>query len=315
MTYLNPFHILANHVREGEKVDKTLLRRVKKRLLSEFELFDASTITIGEQEFDKNAILQFFDKLEKDKSLHQHWQVYNNQPLLAFLEKGDLDYFKRTNAMADILADEKLFQFIQPNLVHQFNDALYDAVRKMDIRLTRLLSKNIQELPNQPETAIYQKTYRYLRGKIQDLDDTGKSILRPNERVLDSEIEDFLHPSFMAVMNLLADHYFQQLRNDYALQLEKMAINLHNIAHRTPLAIESIEAGLELNISEATHNRLHHLLKQLQTVGGKKIPKSKNKTGERTSQREKKKHQRQTGTAIFWIIQLLLLLYYLLKGF
>lgn len=312
MAYLNPFHILAHHVREGDKIDKALLRKVKKRLLSEFELLGTSTIIVGAQEFDKHAILQFFDKLEKDKSLYQHWQVFNNKPLLAFLEEGDLNYLKRSGAMADLLEDEQLFQYIRPHIVEQFNDALYDAVRKIDIRLTRLLSQNIQQLPNKPETEAYQKTYRYLRSRIQDLDLTGKTILRPNERVLDSEIEDFLHPSFMAIMNLLADHYFKQLRNEYAIQLEKMAINLHNISKRTALAIESIEAGLELNISEETQNRLNHVLKQLQTQGGKKIPNKK--AGERTSQREKRKRRKQE-TSIFWIIQIIIILYYLLRGF
>ena len=313
MNYINPFHILSNHVRDGEKIDKALLKRVKKRLLSEFELMDSATILIGDNEFDKNAILQFFDKIEKDQALYQHWKIYQNKPLLEFLEKGDLTFFKRSNAIEEITSDEKLFHYIAPYLVEQFNDELYDAVRKNDIRQTRLLSKSIQALNNKQETNAYQKTYRYLRGRIQDLKLTVEDAKRPNQRVLDSEVDNFLHPSFMTVFNLLGDHYFERIRNEYAIELESLAINLHNTSRRTALAIECLEAGLELNLSEDTISRLNHVLKQLQTKNGKEIPKSK--TGQRTSQHNKSKKKRVTEKAVFWIVQGAIVLWYLFKRF
>ncbi len=313
MNYINPFHILSSHVRDGEKIDKALLKRVKKRLLSEFELMDSATIFIGDNEFDKNAILQFFDKMEKDQSLQEHWKIYQNKPLLEFLEKGDLTFFKRTNAIEEIANDEKLFHYIAPYLVEQFNDELYDAVRKMDIRQTRLLSKSIQALNDKQETNAYQKTYRYLRGRIQDLKLTVEDAKRPKERVLDSEVDNFLHPSFMTVFNLLADHYFARIRNEYAMQLESLAVSLHNTSRRTDMAIECLEAGLELNIDEDAISRLNYVLKQLQTKNGKEIPKSK--TGERTSQRNKDKEKRVKQKAVFWVIQGAILIWYLIGRF
>ena len=313
MNYINPFHILSSHVRDGEKIDKALLKRVKKRLLSEFELMDSATIFIGENEFDKNAILHFFDKIEKDQALFEHWKIYQNKPLLEFLEKGDLTFFKRTNAIEEIANDEKLFHYIAPYLVEQFNDELYDAVRKMDIRQTRLLSKSIQALDNKQETNAYQKTYRYLRGRIQDLKLTVEDAKRPKERVLDSEVDRFLHPSFMTVFNFLADHYFERIRNEYAIELESLAINLHNTSRRTDLAIECLEAGLELHINEDTTKRLNYVLKQLQTKNGKEIP--KRKTGERTSQRKKAKERRVNQRTVFWIVQGAILIWYLFCRF
>lgn len=311
MKYLNPFHIINTDLREGEKINATLLKRAKKRLFSEFELFGKTTILIGEQEFDKNAILVFFDDLEKEQALFQHWQIFQNKPLLALLEQGDLDFFKRSNALTDVLADKNLAKYTLPYLVYQINEALYDAVRKMDIRTTRLLSEKVIEIPNQHETTAYQKTYRYLRGKVQDVAFTAKSLLNTKERVLDSEIEAFLHPSFMAVFNFLPAHYFGQIRNEYALKLEDIAINLHNIFRRTALAIEAIEAGLELQIDEVTTGRLNHILTQLHTKNGGKIP--PRKTGKRTSEREKKKARRMKETSIFWAIQAILVLMYLLR--
>ena len=313
MNYINPFHILSSHVRDGEKIDKALLKRVKKRLLSEFELMDSPTIFIGDNEFDKNAVLQFFDKIETDQALYQHWQIYQNKPLLEFLEKGDLTFFKRTNAIQEVVNDEKLFHYVSPYLVEQFNDELYDAVRKMDIRQTRLLAKNIQALDNKKEINAYQKTYRYLRGRIHDLKVTVEDAKRPRQRVLDSEVEDFLHPSFMTVFNLLTDHYFERIRNEYAIQLEALSINLHNTSRRTDLAIECLEAGLELNVNEDTQNRLNYVLKQLQTKNGKKIPTGKK--GQRTSQRKKDKKKRVKESTIFWIVQGAIVLWYLIKRF
>lgn len=311
MNYINPFHILSSHVRDGEKIDKALLKRVKKRLFSEFELLDSATIFIGDNEFDKNAILHFFDKIEKDKALYQHWQIYQNKPLLEFLEKGDLTFFKRSNAIEEIITDEKLFHYISPYLVEQFNDELYEAIRKNDIRQARLLSKSIQALKNREETNAYQKTYRYLRGKIQDLKLTAENAKNTQHRVLDSEVENFLHPSFMTIFNLLADHYFERIRNEYAIQLETLAVNLHNTSRRTDLGIECLEAGLELNLNEDSISRLNYVLQQLQTKNGKKIP--ERKTKKRTSQRKKEKQKRSKEKAIFWAVQGAIVLWYLYK--
>ena len=44
---------------------------------------------IHEKEYDKDGVLKFFEALEKDVNFEFHRIIFQNKPLLSFLEKGD----------------------------------------------------------------------------------------------------------------------------------------------------------------------------------------------------------------------------------
>ncbi len=302
MTYLNPFHLIGQDLDANASIDKTMLRRLKKRMLSEFELLGETTISIAEKEMDKDAVLKFFDRLEREDALKYHFEIYNNKPLLDFLEKGDPTFFKLPNSFEKLVENKPLFQFILPYFLPHFNEILHTAVRKMDTRMINLLSKNAQHIPKQKEGIAYLRTYHYLRARVADLGAIGKKLERAH--VFDSEIIDFLHPTFLANFNILPSPYFDRIRDEYALKLETVALNLHNKARRTSLAIEALEAGLELTLSENAAHRLNHILKQLLPKVSQKQSFGKRK--ERTSQ--SKKIPMDTKKIIYWTLRLLFLL-------
>lgn len=304
--YLSPFHLLDNTSIEAMPTDVSMFRRVKKEILTEFELQEVTTIDIGSQAFDKDALLKFFDQLEREKQLDLHLKVYKNKVLLDFLELGSLDFFKMPHYFEKLVADEVLFKFCLPYFIPRFNEILFDSARKMDIRMTRLLSKHSTMFSQKMENMAFQKTYRYFKGKSLDLEHSSNKIL--NSYVLDSELMNFLHPSLISIFNLLPSPFFDMLRDEYANRLENLAINLQNTARRTDMAIEALESGLELKTSENTRSRLNHILRQLQPNTGKTTILKKRK--KRTSQQS----NRQDWEAIaFWVVLIALLAWLIIK--
>jgi hypothetical protein len=196
-----------------------------------------------------------------------------------------------------------------PYFVENFNMALFDAVRRMDIRLTRLLSKSAKIFPQEQEGVAFQKTYRHLKAKALDIEGIAKRIRR--EYVLDSEIDPFLHPSFMTVFNSLPAPFFDRIRNEFALNLETLALNLHNVSRRTSMAIEALEAGLELDITANTKHRLNHVLKQL--LSPKQQQQREKDTGKTKTRTSERKTTWDIATIAFWIVQIIIFLWLLLR--
>lgn len=305
--YLSPFHLLNSTSSEEMPTDSSMIRRVKKEVLMEFELQGVTTIEIGSQAFDKDGVLKFFDQLEREKHLDLHWKIYQNKVLLDFLEKGSLDFFKMPYYFEKLVKNKVLFQFCLPYFIPRYNDVLFDSARKMDIRLTRLLSKHSTVFPQKMEGMAFQKTYRYFKAKSLDVEHSSKKVL--NSYVLDSELMDFLHPSLITVFNVLPSPYFDMLRDEYAMRLQDLAINLQNTARRTDMAIEALEAGLELKVSEVTSNKLMHVLRQLQPEVGRTAILRKRK------KRASAQSNRNDWEAItFWVVLISLFLWLFLKS-
>lgn len=305
--YLSPFHLINNTSTEEMPTDASMLRRVKKEVLMEFELQDVTTIDIGAQAFDKDGVLKFFDHLEREKHLDLHWEIYLNKALLDFLEKGSLDFFKMPYYFEKLVKNKRLFEFSLPYFIPCYNDVLFDSARKMDIRLTRLLSNHSTAFPPKMEGMAFQKAYRYFKTKSLDVEHSSKRIL--NSYVLDSELMDFLHPSLITVFNVLPSPYFDMLRDEYAMRLQDLAVNLQNTARRTDMAIEALEAGLELKVSEVTSSKLMHVLKQLQPEAGRTAILKKRK------KRASEQSNRKDWEAIaFWVVLISVFLLLFLKS-
>ena len=304
--YLNPFHILEDTLEEDVLVDARMWRRMKKRVLAEFDLSEETTISISTQTFDKDSVLKFFEQLERENALDVHYEIFKNQSLLNFLEQGDLTFFKTPNALEKLVTDQRLFYFVLPYFLPKFNEVLFDAVRKKDIRLTRLLASSAECFPATKEGQAFQKSYRYLKAKSLDVERISKRMKR--EHVLDSEIMDFLHPSLMTVFNLMPRPYFNNIRLEFALKMEELALSLHNTSRRTDLAIEALEAGLELDTNENTEYRLNYVLKQLQL----EPPKGK-KAGKRTLRTSEVKSKHDWKTIVYWVIQVIIFFWLLFR--
>lgn len=262
--YLSPFYILPAEIIGDGAIDKTSLRRAKKRLMAEFELAGTPTIDINGQTFDKTAIFRFFEDIDQKEGLDFHAYIFKNKALLAFLEEGKLDFFN-TEKVDDIWNDPDFVRFIAPHFSEQFNTVLVKALKdRRNINLERLCKYPFL-LDLEDEGACYQKSYRYLKRQVHDLEEIVRRC--KSTYVEEREIKPFLHLLFIRKLNLLPD-YFGGIRRDIALQIEDLAINLHNGRRRTTLAVLALERGMDLEIPSDTKSRLNHVYQQLKDHKG-----------------------------------------------
>lgn len=295
MQYLSPFHILSDFS-TGRKYDEEEVRKAKKRILSEFELTGGTTIVLGNQEMDKDSVLKFFDKLTSE-SIDFHSKIYNDKLLLHFLEYRDLEIFYQEQLLEEYQEDSKFLHFIAPYFNYQYNLLLFEAVRKQDIPTLQTVLEVDYPLPAVYKGEAYKNTYRYIRGKTQDLGDlTEKS---KSSHIYGAEILPFFNPNFIKIFNLLPD-YFDAVRNEYADYVDTLAVELHNKARRTSLAIDILESAMSLKIRKDVWNRLDYVLQQLKPAH------------QQYSKWAQPNTNTKTQTNFIWIIQIIIMLVFLM---
>lgn len=263
MNYISPFHII--NFNDIQTPSKEELRRAKKRYLAEFELVETTTINIKGQALDKNDLLNFFTRLEADQDFNFHQIIFQDKPLLGFLERGELAFFLQPRH-GHYWSDRAFLKFIAPYFTTQFDRILLQAVKQQDETVIQQLFNIIFPLPQRYESMAYKSTYRYFYGQILELE-AGLKKLRDNIFIPDSELITYIHPTRISLLNILPA-YFEGSRNAYAMALQKLAILLHNEFKRTSLARDLLEGGLHLTLDAHTTNQLEDILNQL---GGRRI--------------------------------------------
>ncbi|MFK7787495.1 MAG: hypothetical protein AB8B56_20395 [Crocinitomicaceae bacterium] len=110
------------------------LKLERKRLLLEIQLSDTQTIEVGNRSIVKNDIILLFDQLDDIDSLPHHLQIYENKPLLTFLEDTSLKNVpENTKRLHFETYDEKVVfdYFVSPYLANAYHKALSKAIRTL----------------------------------------------------------------------------------------------------------------------------------------------------------------------------------------
>ena len=301
MSYLSPFHILAETLGTIENIDQTMLRKAKRRLLSEFELLEATTIEISGKEFDKDSIIKLFEQLENEDNLQYHLMVYNDVYLLHFLEQGNIKIFMQPSLLKGKEENKGFVNFITPYFADVYNKELYECVRSSDINGVEMLVSHQLPIDFRQEAAAYKNTYRHIKGKTNDLQ--ALTFRAKKEHILGSEVISYFEPSFIEIFNLLPA-YFSGVRSEFASLVDGLAVDLYNKSRRTSLAIEILEAVMRLDVNDMVKHELNYVYGQI---------KPEHKTFRRWAPEEKQDNY--TMNVIIIAVQILFVLLVLFLAF
>ena len=258
MQYINPFSVLDIPM-ETNEVDSRILKRTKKRLLTEFELQETTTITLNGHEMDKNAILKIFKELEHS-NLFQYHLMIAKQPLLNdFLEKGKLGLFREPDWHLPIFKDSDLgfISFLQPYFSEQFNQHFSKSSINHYRLNYQLLCQAGQYLPTSYEGGCFKNTYRALMEQVNKVEEISK-----RNYLTEQLISPFTKKDFIERMNLLPD-YFIDVRINIGSSLETIALTMNNKYDKTQLAKKILRQGLKLKTNESCRYQLQYVLDQL----------------------------------------------------
>ncbi len=251
MKYTSPFHLLP--VRDTQALTTDGLKRWKKELMLQFDLNQNSVIEINGEEHDKNDVLKAFDLL-KDKPEY-HWRLYENKPLLDFIEEEDIDFFKdRKNwvSFQDISYREWLAQWFIPthdNVVYKCIDnendnALFTLINVCNSEFT---------LPDTWLGAAYAKTYGFFTNLLAQTNRfyNQRCFTYDGEIELLPEIHEYINLHYIEVMGFLPEE-FEHILWDYAFFAHHIADDvfkemkpLRNIERKS---LKTLKKALQIDV-------------------------------------------------------------------
>jgi tetratricopeptide (TPR) repeat protein len=133
--YSNPFELLR--IQRGEnvdKVDRSSLRKRKRVLLSEIELEDGQVPWLAGLRIDRSSASALVDELDDDDGWYRHQVVFDDQPLLNFLTRGEIDLFTYSDSYLpettqNALDEEAFRSWITTPFCKQFDLVLTQALK------------------------------------------------------------------------------------------------------------------------------------------------------------------------------------------
>lgn len=214
MKYTSPFHLLP--ARNMQALTADGLKRWKKELMLQFDLNQNSVIDIDGQEYDKNDILQAFDLLKDRPDFHL--RLYQNKPLLNFVEKGDFDFFKNEKNWEDFW-DTPYRDWVGQWFIPAYDKMVYGLVENKSFEALEDL-QNLQSskfhLPDEWGSEAHQKSYRYLSQFVEKAD-VALEAMPPVESPkikLHKELREYVDLYYANLMKLLPQE-FEGLQRQY----------------------------------------------------------------------------------------------------
>jgi len=227
MKYSSPFHLLQG--RDASALTDDKLKRWKKELMLQFDLNKSTTIKIKKKEYDKNDALQVFDNL-KDRPEY-HWRLYQNKPLLNFLEYKHIDFFDDEENWAD------LEDISYRNWLAQWFIPAYDRMicritevkNRNSLKMLQRLGDSDFQLPEEWQDQALVKTHRLFKTFVQQAEflfenrlfiGKGKVKFKP-------EIHQYLDVHYANVLNILPNNfdYLRRRYSDFSYNIIIVAFN------------------------------------------------------------------------------------------
>lgn len=216
MKYQSPIYLVADRYLDPESVNATTLKRWRKELLLRFNFSATPTIKIEGKEYDKQAVNDTFDKLQKDFSFHL--KLYQNKALLAFIEKGNLGFFTDARAQSifsDAVFQDKVYHLFSQAYGQVFTDAVSHPTEENINRLS-ILNNSPLAITSEAASEVYAESFSQFEQFISRFkDESAECFAKTSQYRLKAEIKEYVNPQIRKLLGLLPS-VFDGLKKDYA---------------------------------------------------------------------------------------------------
>jgi len=165
MSYTNPLSIFT--AAQVKSLSPENLKSLKKETLLYFQLSDEATIERNGRHLDKNQVLEIFDTLQVDLELHL--KIYNNKPLLEFLEYQKMDFFTHEESQGLVLNDhlhKTQINDILAEEVNKYTSSILTNVRFSALGQLKVIGEYVAKAGPSFQDKAFTKSYRELKAFV-----------------------------------------------------------------------------------------------------------------------------------------------------
>jgi len=262
MQYKNPLHIIRD--KNLSSITPDNLKRWRKELMLRFNLGGDTTIVVNGREYDKQGVLDAFEDIQGDLSLHA--RILQEERLLNFLEEGDLSLFNDANAY-DHLNEEGLFFEVKDWFIPRVSKTLVNAYRKKDTKAVAQVNKvfRFSEDMNELDRATcFSALFGEMSVDLISLKLKSQNpFVRSRDLVLNPDLAEYLNKDRLAFLKKLpAD--FSDIRDQYGQAAYRIVYALYqqrttNYIGLDMKTLEILEAGVNISCFGASANNLRWL--------------------------------------------------------
>ena len=248
MKYASPFHLLPK--RDVSALEPNDLKRWKKELLLQFDLQQSTIISINEKEYDKNSIIQAFDSL-KDKPEY-HWRLYQNKPLLDFIEDGYINFFDHKKNWIDF-EDIAYRNWLGQWFIPQYDDMIFEMTEVEDDctkDMLDTLETSDFRLPQEWNYEAFTKTNRFFKNFIEKGMTALNNgfVVRGKKVKLSPEVHPYINLYYLQVLDVLPDNGIRQRYADFSNKvILKVFSEERYIEHIDKESLHTVEKAAEIN--------------------------------------------------------------------
>ncbi|MFL5730564.1 MAG: hypothetical protein ACJ75J_13845, partial [Cytophagaceae bacterium] len=237
MEYISPINFPAYF---GQPFPQTAeeIKRLKKKVLAEFELENADFIIIHKKEYDKNTCIVLIEQMANQENLAIHETIFSHKALLEFLESGKAS--EELVIRGDIRKDKKLWEFVAPYFTYRFGKFLDNSFDKKTFANVKQVLYCIYFLPDEHMDWCLQKIVSYLNS------------------LSSSFTSAFSHSMSEAQINEVADQ-------DFISRLDQLRATLKPL--KTKLAEAYIDFIVKANAADKTIKTTRRALENLEIIG------------------------------------------------
>ncbi len=214
MKYTSPFHLLQERNTSAFTDDN--LKRWKKELMLQFDLNQSTIININRKEYDKSDILQIFDNLKDNPEYH--WQLYQNKPLLEFIEDGYVDFFDNEESWADF-ENTSYRNWLAQWFMPQYDDTIFqiaESENPNNPEIFETLAESNFRLPEEWQDQALTKTHRFFSNFIKKAEETLEyGVLHGKKIGLPPQTHPYVDEYYWNILKLLPEN-FDGMRDEYA---------------------------------------------------------------------------------------------------
>lgn len=257
MQYIDPYALFKLDVQGPEGVTKERLRRVKQRLLAEFELSDDIVIEMGGVKMDKSTALKLLEEMENPEQARLYWYLHSNPQLADFLQNEKLRYL-RYLPQGEKLGDKDFRKFLSKRLAPIFDRHLSENIRKGRRPEVSLILQRLDLIDSWDLDDALKSSVRFFNQNVQEI----KHLAGDPVELRKAKTDHLYEAEQVKLLNRFPRVY-QHLRNRYADALRELAETYENKLNATHTAYAVICVAAELDTDISTSEYINYLKVEL----------------------------------------------------